>query len=386
MKFNLPVEITAEYLIVTPMFLGGADQQADDQVFRNASLKGALRFWWRAINWGPILSAESGNTKAALQALNKREGELFGTATDASCSGQSKVQLHTTLQDCSVQQEGLNKLNYLLGQGLYHFRDGLLRPFLSGGRLELTARFKPGTPQTDIDSVSQALTALGLFGGLGSRARKGFGSLAIQWLNSPGGRQAFTGLPAIAAFIATLDFTAPTDAPLSALTTASRLDASLSGAPALNLLSKIGTELQEYRSYGKNGKVNGKPARRNFIEDHDNALAAAQGKPIAQLPKRAVFGLPHNYRFSSGPSLQINPQNNGRRASPLFIHIHQFPDGQCVAIQILLPGNFLPANTAVELKGKGHRPNLLRTPQVDYQVIHEYLDNFKQKKGLRDGQ
>ena len=41
--------IRATYRIVTPMFCGGAEQQAE---FRLASFKGVLRFWWRALMWG----------------------------------------------------------------------------------------------------------------------------------------------------------------------------------------------------------------------------------------------------------------------------------------------------------------------------------------------
>jgi CRISPR-associated protein Cmr1 len=43
--------IEAVYRIVTPMFIGGADQKPNDGV-RAPSFKGMLRFWWRALNWG----------------------------------------------------------------------------------------------------------------------------------------------------------------------------------------------------------------------------------------------------------------------------------------------------------------------------------------------
>jgi CRISPR-associated protein Cmr1 len=41
--------IEAVYRIVTPMFVGGADQKPYDGV-RAPSFKGALRFWWRTLN------------------------------------------------------------------------------------------------------------------------------------------------------------------------------------------------------------------------------------------------------------------------------------------------------------------------------------------------
>ncbi len=70
-------KLTATYRIVTPLFLGGADQKATD--IRPPSVKGALRFWWRALNWGRIRS-ECQNDADALCELNQHEADLFGAA------------------------------------------------------------------------------------------------------------------------------------------------------------------------------------------------------------------------------------------------------------------------------------------------------------------
>ena len=43
MQFTPPTQTTLHYRIVTPMFLGGENQQADATQFRNASFKGALQ-------------------------------------------------------------------------------------------------------------------------------------------------------------------------------------------------------------------------------------------------------------------------------------------------------------------------------------------------------
>lgn len=399
MKFIQPVEITAEYKITTPMFLGGAfpTEGIDAQQFRNASLKGALRFWWRALNWGRVLKANHGDEAAALKALHQREGELFGRASDGKDSVQSRVQLSTALQESKIIDPGSQPQNlvYLLGQGLYSHNDrgpagrkGTQRPYVSDGSLTVRAHFKHAASADDTSSVAEALTALGLFGGLGSRARKGFGSLAIQSLETPAGRCEFNDLATIQSFIEGLDFSAPENAPLTALSTISRIDVSLAGSSPILLLEAIGKEQQLYRSFGKDGKVGTEEARRNFVDDHDNARDAANGTHIKQLPRRAVFGLPHNYHFSSGGDLNIAPSGEGRRTSPLLIHIHQFPNGQSLAVQMLLPARFLPEKTVIELKNpkkKNQKPQSLAYYSVNYQVIHDYLDGFKQRKVLRHG-
>jgi CRISPR-associated protein Cmr1 len=65
--------VEAEFEVVTPMFLGGADPKAGAEL-RGASLKGALRFWWRALAWGRL---------GDLAEIHKQEMKLFGSADRA---------------------------------------------------------------------------------------------------------------------------------------------------------------------------------------------------------------------------------------------------------------------------------------------------------------
>lgn len=385
MDFSPPHSLTALYKVTTPLFLGGEGQQADGQQFRNASFKGALRFWWRALNWGRVLKQADGDSSNALKALHDEEGALFGLASDGKNSRQSVFSVHSTLQDVKVQSPGmaLKEVSYLLGQGLYNYKEGVTRSYLVGGTVELLLQFKPGTSPAQVQAVRQAATALGLLGGLGSRARRGLGSLSLQSItNVDGGTQAFTSKQHIQDFIDTLDFSAPGRPPFSALSQASRIDVSAQGESAVGTLASINAEMQLYRSYGQNGKVNGQPARRNFVADHDNVLAATQGKPLTQLPERAVFGLPHNYFYSSTKAkADINPAGEGRRASPLWVHVHALDDGKFIAIQTMLPGVFLPPGMAVDVKAKPTQR--LTNTSVDYAVMGRYLDGFAQRSTLR---
>lgn len=388
MEFMRPGTLTAKYRITTPMFLGGEGQQVDQKQFRNASFKGALRFWWRALNWGRLLRAAGGETSRALKALHDEEGRLFGLASDGKDSRQSLVQISSELaSETSAEKVQLSQVGYLLGQGLYHFRDGVLREHIAAGKVVVRLQFKPQASEQDCHSVRQAMIALGVFGALGSRARKGLGSLSIESISGPGEAEAcFTTREAIRGFIGSIDFSAAPGAPLSAFTANSRIDISATGRTGLSALLAINREMQLYRSYGQNGKVNGENARRNFVADHDNALAAAQGRPLNALPVRAVFGLPHNYFFSSTKDkLEINPEDNGRRASPLSIHIHALGDNEFIAIQTLLSGEFLPQEMAIDVKlnGKAIGAQRLSNPKVDFQVIERYLDGFTAREHLR---
>lgn len=390
MEFIKPKVLTVHYTIATPMFLGGENQQADKDQCRNASLKGALRFWWRALNWGRVLkAAPQGNQAAALKALHDEEGRLFGLASDGKNSCHSLFSVESTLQGVSLHPPAmaLQSVGYLLGQGL--FKNGVLRSWLEGGSITVQLAFKSNATTAHVQSVRQAAIALGLFGGLGSRARKGLGSLSVRTITGvDGSTQTFTTLDAIRQFIAQLDFSAAGQPPLSALSAGTRIEVSDQTSSALKALEVINNEMQLYRSYGRNGKVGHQPARRNFVDDHDRVLRAIQdphGHALQALPRRAVFGLPHNYFYSS-PSTQnakadINPSDEGRRASPLLVHIHALEDAQFAAIQTLLPTVFLPSGMTVDVKTKSTQR--LNNTAVDYAVIGRYMDGFKNLINLK---
>jgi len=87
--------ITATYRIVTPMFIGDAFQEAID--VRPPSVKGALRFWWRALEWKNVLQDAPGDVSKALRDLHQREAKLFGSAADENAGGQGCFLLQVTI-------------------------------------------------------------------------------------------------------------------------------------------------------------------------------------------------------------------------------------------------------------------------------------------------
>ena len=289
--------LSASFEIVTPMFIGGSDQQTAQ--LRPSSLKGALRFWWRALNWSRVCALHGSDQNAALRQLHADESRLFGHAATDNGGGQGVFLMQVS--DLSVKEQKQpfgtgfdNGILYLLGQGLGSFRDGnhCLRPGLAaGGSFDLRLLFRPGISQGDIASVVQAVQAFGLLGSLGSRARHGMGSVALTRLSSEG-----LDLPAwivpttVAAYRSALTALladarrAPGLPPLSAFSAESRIDLSMQRSgkeAAVKLLADLGREQQAYRSYGKDGKINGKPSERKFVPDHDLAREVANGRPAS---------------------------------------------------------------------------------------------------------
>ncbi len=389
LTFKEPHTIRATYRIVTPMFIGDATQQASG--ISPASVKGALRFWWRALMWGQIRD---------LKELHKQEGALFGSSADKGNAAAFTLHVTPYTKPANLATPPKAGIQYLLGQGLYSFRDGYLRPALSeNGTFDVTLHIHSKHTEQSQENYQQqqaslvnALMVLGLLGGLGSRARKGLGSLSIESLthnsisielpqNSAELKQWLKGCQSTAVI-----------PPFTAFSTETRIDVSLQGKNPLDILNNAGEEQQLYRSYGRKGerdefhKVNGKKAEQNFEHDHDLVANVIRNHTApTSIPHRSVFGLPHNYFFSSTKGkADFAPTANerSRRASPLFIHVHQFPDKQVALIQTLFPATFLPDLTPLAFKTKhaSLAVNFSANTMINWQVIHAYMDRFTAKE------
>ena len=381
-------KITCQFTLSTPAFIGSGSGQCADTL-SPASIKGALRFWWRALQWDSLLQLSDGNATKALARLSQQERDLFGSAS-GSTGNQSRVLIKPILPlkgklSDKNSLKGKPGLQYLAGMGLYHFKKGMLREALQPFSFDLSLVLKNlGSEQET--QLGRALLALGSLGGVGSRSRKGFGSLCLHSVegldiaapSSPAewrqalqqlGRWNGVALP-----------------PYTAFSALSRIDSAAgTSSSALDTLESIGRELQLYRSYGREGKVAERDAERNFRDDHDSILEFSKSGNIETAPRRSVFGLPHNYFFSSTKSnIEIGPEKLERRTSPLFIHVHQFSSGENCALLSLLPARFLPDGQGLKLKPKGQSEKVLPSSRInpDWQVIHDFMNRLDNRERL----
>jgi CRISPR-associated protein Cmr1 len=305
-KENSMHTLTATYRIVTPMFLGDAEQKATE--IRPPSVKGALRFWWRALNWGRFRNGTDDAT--ALQNLHEAEAELFGAAADEKNNKLGQSQFLIQIMPARRSKESAWPRNQTpsgyLGLGLFSMpghpqREG----FMEQQDFTVTLRFKPGTDER-IDKneiqVRDALTALSLFGGLGSRARRGFGSVALITLD--GIPHSIKTKKDYASQLSELLSRYPkTESlpPFTAFSTQSRLALFATAQSARQAHEKFGRAYQQYR--GQPSKLRGRI--------------------------KAGFGL---------PLTGVSPD---RRASPLLMHIHPV-GGAFQAGTLYMPSVFHP--------------------------------------------
>lgn len=147
-------KITFEIEIITPMFLSGADQSKAE--LRAASIKGLLRFWWRA------LQAESD-----MDELRKKEAKIFGSSDEKVGAAKFSLRLVTTVPVT-------NKFSPVPHSTTKRFQFTGIVP---GHKCKILL-----TSKNDTDEFGNILEIALLLGGLGRRSRRGFGSVHCnQW-------------------------------------------------------------------------------------------------------------------------------------------------------------------------------------------------------------
>ena len=144
--------IKFECEVITPMFLGGADGKSAE--LRAPSIKGALRFWWRAMN-GHL----------PLDQLHKEESKIFGDGgTDAR---RSPVTIRIVGKKIEAKQFEL----------VPH------KPFMKGNAISPKEIFEviiASNKKEILEKTKAVFILTSLFGGFGKRVRRGMGSIRIN--------------------------------------------------------------------------------------------------------------------------------------------------------------------------------------------------------------
>lgn len=378
--------LTATYRIVTPMFLGDADQKATE--ICPPSVKGALRFWWRALNWGRFRDGTDDAT--ALWKLHEAEAALFGAAADEKNDKRGQGRLLLTVQSEKLKFKEKNHVHtqFQSHNAARYLGYGLMEAFASREKNTQPGQLMRGcideNQQFTIkllcregmeESVQETLIAFGLFGGIGSRTRHGMGSVSLMELRQdgniiwkqPASREAY--IQAVRSILADKR-KIPDEPPYSAFSQNTRMDILMDGKSPYEVLNSFGQGELLYRSWGKDGKVLGKQREENFKADHD---WSKKTRPSGFHPRRVVFGLPHNY--GKGQSMEVSPARHDRRASPLFFHVHAFGEKSFIGVSILLKSAFLPAGENINAGG-------VDVPaKIEWNILTDFLDGKEKHTG-----
>ncbi len=149
--------ITFTCEVITPMFLAGADGTTPE--LRPASIKGALRFWWRAMNghleWKKMLELE---------------GKIFGNTQQRSSL---IIRIEKDLKDISKAP-------------LLPHKGGSSTPCFPKSDESFIVKFSLTKIENDftLESIKTLFILTSILGGLGKRSRRGFGSFKITKINT----------------------------------------------------------------------------------------------------------------------------------------------------------------------------------------------------------
>ncbi len=372
--------IEADFSVTTPMFLAGADQKKAE--LRIPSFKGALRFWWRALAWERM--------GGDLGKIRKAEERLFGSSE----TGQSRILITLksnaqprTIQPPNILQDG----GRVVGEGIRYLGYGVMEAFASRGKgtaagqltracmqapfdFSIQFRFKQ-LAENEFELFLNAIRALGLFGGLGARSRRGFGSVVLNKLVVEG-TNSWSNPETVEELRSRIADLLPRDVPRSfppytAFSGKTRIVLLTGSGTELHTLDLAGREFLRYRGWGFQGKILESDSEKNFKDDHDLMKKPAHLRD--GYPRRVAFGLPHNY--GKRRELQIGPTDKDldRRASPLFFHIHRC-SGTPVAVISFIPAAFLPEEKRKISVGGKNVP--LSNEEKLYEPIDRFLDRL----------
>ncbi len=308
-------KIIFECETITPMFLAGADGVTPE--LRAPSIKGALRFWWRAMN---------GHLK--LDNLRNQESEIFGGTNPARRSAVSiKVKSHDRIEPFRLPRQDRNPgLAYLWYSNYLNNREGFhVRNF----RIEFQSN--------NLNLLLQATDAFWLlqtFGAIGTRSRRCAGNFTVnsvsktitdeiifdprtndnmsyeQFLNDR--LSSLSSRYKIEKSVTTTNF--------PVLASSMQYIVNTEFSDPLKAVEYIGSEFQQFRS--------------RYQPDYSTVKQYIQNGDINSPVEKAAFGLPLSYRYRSleGKGAQINTgdKDQNRSASSLILkigyyHNHYYP-------------------------------------------------------------
>ena len=397
-----PVRLSLTFRILTPMFIGGAEGKAGPPELRAPSIKGMLRFWYRALD--PMWQKSINPKHEKLKKITREVAWFGGCASNA---GQSPFLIMLN------NVPSVNPVSFpnRVGQGLAYIG----YPF-KGWRDAPSRQAIPSNQTFTLDicvircldspGFRRALTAslwcMGNLGALGSRNRRGFGALALEsWKVKTGDWPEFEQLALLSmhetakAWLTAFDknletigdwfnwkeqtseSTKPSHRPQPHF--GQKYKRRLQGKAFKledwqGILDYMGGWLQQYRSRRSPDYENVK----NYID---------RRVPLKHAPQRAAFGLPITFRYRSLPGsrpvtfLPFDRQTNEtheRHGSLLFLR-PVLINGQLYPLYIRMDGDVPGFSPIAAPRGRQGLP----PPEVN--AMDDFLNWLKENRGERRG-
>lgn len=337
--------------IVTPLFMDGYGQQPE---LRTASFKGMLRWWFRALYGGHLYSSGS---ESIFKDLHKMENLIFGSTENGGIFSMSifHQNLATELNGEKGIRPSQNKFNHYGAYGLLATNKDDGRKYIKAGQ-KFTIRFVFKKGEEYIPYVVGALAAFNLWGGIGSRSTKGFGSISVRSndfpllfpdLSSVSGQkiaEVITGVKAELFSIYTIKSNKTDHIPDFSVIDDSYFSYRFISTPFNDPNSVQSDFARKLRKFRENPKEKG--GTPNTFHSYDYQAVFGPDKT----PHDTIFGLPHNFSSRSikrSVSLEGSGKGRERRVSPLRLKVIK-AGGKYYQILVLFEARFLPAGDMIK--------------------------------------
>ncbi len=393
--------ITVE--LITPCFLAGAEN-TDSSLWRAASIRGQLRWWFRALAPGSI------------DEVRHAEEALFGSTSQQSTivartiGAQPKVELPSP-QASFGGGLGARKIAELWGEPMrsdtidrIELRKGMTNPIhylgygcMTWDKLSKSVKLthpmiRPGQKAAfmlqwrrpgDEALLRKVLWAWLNLGAIGAKGRNGFGSMQVvgtaglddQQSLAPRNRRDFIDQ---AATLCREAAAGCPDAPpeWTRFSAGSRIYHSIEQASSWeDALMLAGAWLIAFRRrYGSPRDTRSIGGRK--VHNRDYVWAKPGPDQHRDIPERAGFGLPLPFSKKDVVTWDDRDGGDARRASPLHIHVARFGN-QYHSVWTYLPARFIPDGSKLKFKDD-HRSSRPPTPRHET-IIGEFLDDLLTK-------
>jgi len=338
---------------ITPMFLSGADGTTPE--LRAPSIKGALRFWWRAMN-GKLPQKENGTfdylpLKSSEQSIfggtggfksNNKKQEAARSDFNIRISNASEYAYQS--KNDFKDKPGLRYFYYLIvpgekGQSPMNENDKALKP---GNTFDVI--FSANEKEALLDACA-SFWLLTYFGGLGSRARRGGGSFRI------------TGVTDKDNILQDKLQMLPTNNPKDFLEQGLKEVVQIVQKKQDDTICSEYSTLQSNRVYvSKNGENSWKEALDKIASMMKNIRTDTKRPPDrtqtqATLHQKAAFGLPISVRGEKKNVVEFSKKDKDKddfnhHSSPIMISIVQFGTKFYWTL-VYLQGDFMPPDTKI---------------------------------------
>jgi CRISPR-associated protein Cmr1 len=392
------MKVTVE--TVTPLFLSGNDQKSVE--LRAASIRGQLRYWYRALLGGLAIneSDKLHELESKVFGMEERGSPVFMRVKDLCWAGgrikqNEELDLGYDKTKKDTRRPGLTYLLYSTQLG------GNRRPYADVGTtftLEFSSFEKEAKKWLAL--AGSALWCWGHFGGLGTRSRRGGGNiqvrdiedngevleelpdLTLKAVSSPESLKTHieNGLKKARSIVGRLNDIPPTGTTTKAefpLLHPNHTDIWVvqeTWNDAISAMNYVGNKFKDFR-YKR------PPDFPSVLNDYLNRGAT----PALERPS---FGLPLQFRYRSAPDKQatVEAKHFTRRASPLLLRFLRLGNGKISLLLIHLKCDFLPEGNKLEIKGGKQKPRFLSppTPSTRQKLIQEFRDQFSGFSEVRD--